>query len=450
MRKGCDDAEVVVGAEWFFTWMRPRIEMGEIDPEMVVTLPPPEMVTLPLSRPGQMPFEPLVKVGDRVVCGQYIAATPSRTGVHATITGEVTRIGPIFTPEGREVLGIRIAATGNEEWVEPRSIEDLRNASGDQLMAAFTELGFDSPWKPASLQERLGADEAFPIHTVVIVAVDRDPGVCVQRRFLTEFKDDLADSIEAIRRMAGDARIVVAVPRRMKAQAASILGDVEILPVGDAYLENDWRLILARVAGRRNVSIRRARREGYVLLTAENIAFAGRCLKKGLPRTNKLVTLLGEDFGRPMTVRVRLGTPIRHVLDHFGISVTDGDRVLLGGRMRGEAQYDLEAPITLQTDALTVIRAKEIPHRAENPCVNCGRCYRVCPVDLPVHLIGRHVEFGLMEEAAQMGIEACLDCGLCSYVCPASRPLLQYVRFARALAEQAREEERAVSVEDEA
>jgi electron transport complex protein RnfC len=96
----------------------------------------------------------------------------------------------------------------------------------------------------------------------------------------------------------------------------------------------------------------------------------------------------------------------------------------------GYAQPDLDAPITRETDGVTVIPSNEVVPFSDAPCINCGRCVEVCPVFIPVNLVGRYAEFGFFEKAVSMGSGACVECGLCAYVCPSRRPLVQYMRFA--------------------
>jgi electron transport complex protein RnfC len=271
--------------------------------------------------------------------------------------------------------------------------------------------------------------ERVPYHTIVIMAIEREPGLAVQRRILTERRSELAESIEALRRLAGTARIVLVIPESSAADLAESFPGIEIRPVSNRYPANHWRLVLAQIAGKGNISIPAAREEGILFITAETIAYAGGALKKGLPRMEKLVTVTGKGLEKPVTVSVRLGTPIQHVLGELAIEVAEGDRVLLGGYWQGHAQCDLEAPITLGTDGLTVIPGAQVTQLQEEPCINCGRCVTACPVRIQVNIVGRLAEFGFAEEAYAAGASACIECGLCAYVCPAQRPLLQYMRF---------------------
>lgn len=413
----------------FLGFLRPKITLEGWDGE-VETLPPPDSVTLPLSQPDQMPFNPIVEVGDKVKTGQFIAMLPSCTGVHATVTGKVSSIGPGYSPHGQKILTISIQRESDDEFETPIIVENLAKAPRDQLIQTMADLGFASPWKPESLKDKLSEMERIPIHTVIIRAVDEEPPISVQRRFLNEFSRDFAESVEGLRNISGDARIVVAVPESMAGQAQSILKNVEIFPVGNSTLETNPRLLIYKITGKFFASNERPRRDGIAVISAENLAFVARCLHKGKSRTNKLVTVSSPDLGNPVTIRARLGTPVSHVLKALNVKVAAGDRIIFGGPLMGVAQPDMKANVVWGVNGVTVIRASNVAPFTDAPCINCGRCVRVCPVNIQVNLVGRYAEYGYFEKAVMEGSLSCVGCSLCAYACPSRRPLLQYMIFA--------------------
>ena len=415
--------------ERFFGFLKPKIKFEGWEGE-VQTLPPPDSVRLPLSLSEQMPFNPVVDIGDSVRTGQFIAMLPSRTGVHATLTGRVTSIGPGYSWDGREILTLSIQRDSDDVFETPIMPENLEKVSLDQLIQIMADLGFASPWKPESLKDRLSETERTPVHTIIISAVDREPPISVQRRFLTEFSTDLAESVEDLQSLADRARIIIAVPESMADHARSILKDVEIFPVGDSTLETNPTLLIYKITNKFFTAHNNPRQEGIAVISAENLAFVARCLHKGKPRTNKLVTVSAPDLDRPVTVRVRLGTPVAHILKCLNVMVNKGDRIIFGGPLMGVAQPDLNANVVTVVSGITVIPSSEVVPFTDAPCINCGRCVSVCPANIQVNLVGRYSEFGYFEKAVMGGSGSCVECGLCAYVCPVRRPLLQYMRFA--------------------
>ena len=66
------------------------------------------------------------------------------------------------------------------------------------------------------------------------------------------------------------------------------------------------------------------------------------------------------------------------------------------------------------------------------PCIRCGDCAAVCPVQLlPQQLFW----YACADNEAKMrshGLTDCIECGCCSYVCPSNIPLVQYYRASKA------------------
>jgi len=413
-----------------FGFLKPKIEFGDWG-GTVQTLLPPDEVTLPLSRPGQMPFDPIVKVGDNVKTGQLIAMLPSRTGVHASITGLVTTIGPGDFWSGEKVLTITIRRESDDKFEAPKPVKEFQSVSRDQLIKSMADLGFASPWKPEELKDYLSGIERVSVKTVIIKAVDNEPSVSVQRRFLTEFVDDFVESVKAVKKIAGQTRVVVAIPDSMQGKARSLLtNDIDIFPLKNSLLETNSRLLVKKITGKFFTPNDNLRQHGIAVISAENVAFVGWCLHKGQSRINKLVTVAAPGITQPTTVRVRIGTPVGHILNCLNIRVKSNDRVIFGGTLSGVAQPDLSACVTLGVNGINVLDGENITHLTDALCINCGRCVSVCPVKIQVNLVGRYAEFGFFDKAVMGGAGSCVECGLCAYVCPSHRPLLQYMRFA--------------------
>lgn len=409
--------------ERVFGFLKPRIATTDWAGD-IRELTAPERVRMPLTRPGRPELQVQVKVGSRVAAGQALAGGRDGEVLHSPIVGEVIAIGPAYAPNGQTITAIDILRSDEEEvWSPSPALADLAAADDVDLVAALASLGIPAPWHPAAA----GAEE---LRTIIVMGLDREPGLAVQRRYLRERRADLAAALAALRTLAGETRILLAVPQELQAELAAAFPGVELLGVTSSYPENHWRLILAQIAGVGNLTFGAASAAGTCFLTAENLASAGRCLREGLPRTAKLVTVQGKGLATPVTVEVVLGTPIAHILRELEIDIDEGDRIVLGGHWQGHAQFDLQAPITLGTDGLTVLAAADVVHLVEQACINCGRCTRVCPAKIQVALVARHSEFAQPEEAYARGAHACIECGVCAYVCPAQRPVFQYVRYA--------------------
>jgi electron transport complex protein RnfC len=69
----------------------------------------------------------------------------------------------------------------------------------------------------------------------------------------------------------------------------------------------------------------------------------------------------------------------------------------------------------------------------ELPCIRCGDCAQVCPVDLQPQQLHRALSAGDEPALARLRLEDCIECGCCDYVCPSRIPLTARFRAARTL-----------------
>ena len=70
------------------------------------------------------------------------------------------------------------------------------------------------------------------------------------------------------------------------------------------------------------------------------------------------------------------------------------------------------------------------------PCIRCGRCVDICPMQLTPLMIDFYATVGDFKNALKYGAMNCFECGSCAYVCPAKRPLVQSIRLTKAKAKE--------------
>lgn len=99
--------------------------------------------------------------------------------------------------------------------------------------------------------------------------------------------------------------------------------------------------------------------------------------------------------------------------------------------MMGFSRQSLAVAVAKNTSGILLLQQNEISESESGPCIRCGRCVDVCPMQLNPGPISVMVENGRYEQAERAYVMDCMECGSCAYVCPARRPLVQYFRLAK-------------------
>ncbi len=383
----------------------------------------PELLRFSLCQGGGAPLASAVAGGDSVSAGQALATGEAGFVLASPVTGKVEAVAgqPDIRGDrrGSAVLVEPSAATASGAF-EPL---DPETAAPDTLAERVREAGIlSSTQTPMPLLSQLCPQEEPSVDTVVVLAADREPGVSVALQLLRERPADASAAARLLGRIAGAGRVVLAILDGETDRPSKADG-VELLPLEAEYPHTLPSAILRRLG------IGQGGR-GTPIVPLETALAALDAVREGKVQEQKLLTLIGPDQSPVANYRVPLGTPILDVLSHAGIKPGERDKVVAGGPLQGFALFSVLGSIDAGVDALTVIPADRFPSWSVEPCVNCGACIDVCPLDLQVQLIGRYAEFELFDRTRELGIEECLECGLCAVVCTGRRPLLQYIRLA--------------------
>jgi len=351
-------------------------------------IPDPKKVRLPLCGAGVT-----VKTGDAVSAGQRVAVSPSTyaADICASISGVVTAIdGTYLTIEA-----------GDGGAKAPEQLGEVAGNDPAALRASLAAMG-------------VSASDLADADLVIINAMEPEPGVTAFGALCRLEAPAMIAGARLVQRIVEPSRIVLAMPRG----SGLSLGPNPVHELEPRYPDGLDPLVARAVTGKE-------RPGNTVVLGADKLWRIGRAALEGKAATRTVLTVGGRNL------RVAVGASIRHVLEFAGIEAQVGDRVLLGGPLRGEAAWDLDAPVTRDAWGLTLISRAAGAAYSDEACMNCGECHLVCPARILVGVMARFAEFNLWDGAKKYDIDSCIECGLCSYVCPARRPLLQFIRLAR-------------------
>ena len=391
----------------------------------------PDHVTLPLDYKGQVRYSPVVKVGETVRQGQAVAKSRNGNAVIASISGKVRDITSVWTAQSVHSPAIIIDNDGSGP-LTPEEMFGGPAPAGD-LEAAMMRLraaGVAPPWTLSGREWEEGEMIELPrIEAVIITGIRQETTVLTSQLLLDQQRDKAAEGLKRIGRLLPSARVCLTLPESFRAWADPFfkeLAELHYLP--ESYADRIEREVVADILGLRIPNRQSYRDHGVAVLDLEYLLAVVDALDGKAALTHKCMTISGTDINQAITVRFPLGSTLRHILASQGLEISTYTRPVIDGPMRGVAQFTDQTPITYY-NGLHLIAGDITPFDSIAPCINCGRCSRVCPVNIQVHLVNRMVEFGQIESAKNLSPEACHECGLCAYVCPAERPIVQLLHF---------------------
>ena len=401
--------------------------------ETVVELADPDYVAIPLEYPRQVLYKPLVKIGEQVYKNQIIGQSELGNCVNASISGVVKDIVTIWTMRSFNVPAVLIQRNDKPAW----SLDKVFGQYGVSFNAASSidklkAMGVISPWTlPGRFHHE--ADESFPeIKKVVIKGADEEPTIHIFKLLLQQNFESIIRGIKHISNLAVKAEVILTVSSNMVDWAQNIFGNlVKVVGVPNDYKHRIERMLVPRVTGIDIPNTVAYRSRGVAVISTEYLIALADALDGKGPLIHKYLTIAGSNIEKPVTIKFPIGTAVRTILESRNLSKEQYARILIGGPMKGNAQYTDLTPLTKSSHGLYLMEPEELPEETNLTCINCGRCTQVCPVNLQVQLIGRYVEFNMLTETHDFHPEACNECGLCVYVCPAHRPLVQLIQMSK-------------------
>ena len=324
----------------------------------------------------------------------------------------------------------------------PEKSEDAEKASDSEKPAASeepsapTEISYDLEETPASADEYLRMLPGAPpltqlangkakIDTIVVSGVDTDL-LSTTRQYVTlKSFNDLKKGALILQRITKATKVYLALPENIN--LSEVVDPLQVIKISGKYPSGSPALILK---DHLNMTLPQGKSPedlGVCFVSAEAAASLSRAYEAKTAVFEKIVTVIGRG-GASYRVKATIGTPLTRIFKELKIQVKDQDRLIIGGPMKGFATYTIHHPVEPNMDIVIVQNSTQITEVTDSACVNCGKCIRICPAQLPVNILVRNLEIARYEEAADFyDLFSCIECGLCSYVCTAKIPIFQHI-----------------------
>jgi len=389
-------------------------------------IPPPPVARVFLNQHVGPPGKLLVKEGDRVLTGQKISEGEEALmlPVHSPITGRVKEFAELQHPiSGSQAQAVIIEAEGEEEWTLMEQHPNFESLSAQNIIERVREagvVGLGGAAFPAHVKLSRGSD----VDHLIINAKESDPNLACDVRLVLERPEELISGIEIMARALDVEEVTFAT----RTEAGELLQfekllkerGIKIAHIRPSYSVGSERLLVRELLGREVPADQFPPDVGVVVHNVATCLATAEAVVKGKPLISRGITFYsGETGGRNLWVR--MGTPVGHILNYMGVSPESVNRVVLGSIMMGRGAPDLRTPLVKCFAGLVALTPDESsPYENPYPCIRCGYCDAICPVDIYPSLLLEALDKGKTETLDNLNFDSCIDCNLCSYVCPSS------------------------------
>lgn len=399
----------------------------------------PAKAYIHLSQHIGKPCSPQVQPGDTVLLGQRIGACQAQVyaPVHASVSGRVLAIQDWPHPvagRGRAVViendgkdsRVNLASRTQEE-VDSLSIDEIRRAIFEAGIVGLGGAGFPSHLKLAPPK---------PVDTLIVNAAECEPGLTGDYRLMLEHTDGILKGARLACRAAGASRIYLAIednkPDAIEAfRAREAKAGFQLKVLRSSYPQGGEKQLTRSVLGREVPRGKLPFDIGVVVHNVATLYAMYEAVYLAKPLYERVVTVTGSCLANPKNLLVRIGTPIRELIDSCGPLKEGPAKIITGGPMMGIAQYTQDVPVIKSTTGVVLMGKSEAASLEEEYCIRCGACVRECPVQVMPCLINLASERENWQLARAYGAPDCIECGVCSYVCPANRRLVQSIKRAK-------------------
>ena len=409
-----------------------RKEMSEH--KELARFPEPDEVVIPLHMHAGKPAEPLVKAGDRVGVGQKIGeqngfiSAPVHSSVSGTVLAVEERRHPVL---GDGVLSVVIR---NDKRNTPdgsvKPNQDIAELTPDEIVEIVKDkgiVGMGGAGFPAYVKLKPGK----PIDAVLLNGCECEPMLTADHQVLLRYADDVVYGLRAVMKAVSAPRGVIVIEDN-KPDAVALLQEktaqfdsIEVMAARTKYPQGAEKMLIKKVLGRTVPGGGLPADAGAVVSNVSTAKAIADAIRTGMPPVERVMCVTGERVKNPGNFLVKIGTSVRGILDFCGGIVGEDVTVKMGGPMMGTIQDELDVPVIKATNGIVV---SETDHTVPQPCIQCGRCADVCPMELFPLYFAKYQDEGNVQGLKARSIMDCIECRCCEYICSSKIPLVTKIK----------------------
>ena len=403
----------------------------------------PQQAIFPLSQHIGAPAKPVVAKGDKVKVGTLIAEAGGFVSapIYSSVSGTVLKIDKAIDATGYLQPAIIINVEG-DEWEE-----SIDRSEKLETLSAHPEL---TPEEIVERVKRAGVTgmggAGFPTHIklcppptakaecVIINGVECEPYITADYRLMMEHADEILVGLELLMKAAKVEKGYIGIEEN-KPEAIRLLEEktandsrIEIVPLKMKYPQGGEKQLVDAVIERQVPAPPAIPVNVGAIVQNVGTAYAVyQAVMKCKPLFERYTTVTGKRLAHPGNFLVRMGTPMKNLIDACGGMPEGDNKLLAGGPMMGKALMSADVPVCKGTNSITILSGDDACRKPVQPCIRCAKCVDACPMGLEPYLLATLSAKQMYDRAEQEDIVSCIACGSCQFTCPAHRPILDHI-----------------------
>lgn len=425
--------------------------MGGVHPEenkitaevATVVAPLPQQAIFPLSQHIGAPAKPVVNRGDKVKVGTLIAEANGFVSapIYSSVSGTVLKVDTAIDATGYRKPAIYINVEG-DEWEE--SIDRSETLETLDKHPELTPEEIVNRIKVAGVTGMGGA--GFPTfiklcppptakaECVILNGVECEPYITSDYRLMMEHADEILVGLDLLMKGAKVERGYIGIednkPEAIKLFEQKTANDprIEIVALAKKYPQGGEKQLVDAVI---NLQVPAPPaipvNVGAIVQNVGTAYAVYQAVMKHKPLFERYTTVTGKQLKNPGNFLVRMGTPMRELIDLCGGMPEGDNKVLAGGPMMGKSVVSTDVTVCKGTNSITILTDADAHRKAAQPCIRCGKCVSACPMGLEPYLLATLSSFKEWERLEAEQVTSCISCGSCQFTCPSHRPILDNI-----------------------
>ena len=425
--------------------------MGGVHPEenkitaevATVVAPLPQQAIFPLSQHIGAPAKPVVNRGDKVKVGTLIAEANGFVSapIYSSVSGTVLKVDTAIDATGYRKPAIYINVEG-DEWEE--SIDRSETLETLDKHPELTPEEIVNRIKVAGVTGMGGA--GFPTfiklcppptakaECVILNGVECEPYITSDYRLMMEHADEILVGLDLLMKGAKVERGYIGIednkPEAIKLFEQKTANDprIEIVALAKKYPQGGEKQLVDAVINRQVPAPPAIPVNVGAIVQNVGTAYAVyQAVMKHKPLFERYTTVTGKQLKNPGNFLVRMGTPMRELIDLCGGMPEGDNKGLAGGPMMGKSVVSTDVTVCKGTNSITILTDADAHRKAAQPCIRCGKCVSACPMGLEPYLLATLSSFKEWERLESEQVTSCISCGSCQFTCPSHRPILDNI-----------------------